>query len=73
MSVRPVVLIHGGAGTFAKIEQDGVSREEMEEAMREAALAGHTSLHSGGSAVDAVVAAVAYMEDNPVCNAGITS
>ena len=64
------LAIHGGAGV---IEPSAMTRE-LERAYREgiaAALsAGHRVLAGGGSSLDAVVAAVSTMEDDPQFNAG---
>jgi L-asparaginase / beta-aspartyl-peptidase len=69
--LRPVALvIHGGAGV---IERDllGPDDERAIRADLEAALdAGHAALSSGGSALDAVEAAVRVLEDSPRFNAG---
>lgn len=65
-----VIAVHGGAGT---IERDSVSpeREAAYHAALETALrAGWTVLDAGGSALDAVTAAVRVMEDEPLFNAG---
>lgn len=67
----PIALvIHGGAGV---IERDALSAEN-ETAIRadldRALDAGHAVLAKGGSALDAVSAAVAILEDSPLFNAG---
>ncbi len=62
------LIIHGGAKTM--------SPEELEphrEGVRRAAEIGWAVLKRGGSAVDAVEAAVRAMEDDPVFNAGLGS
>jgi beta-aspartyl-peptidase (threonine type) len=63
------IVIHGGAGTIARSamtdEQDAAYRE----ALRDALQAGHDVLTAGGSAVDAVEAAIVIMEDSPLFNA----
>ena len=68
---RPTALvIHGGAGV---IERDrlGVDEERAIHADLDAALdAGHGVLSRGGSALDAVEAAVRALEDSPRFNAG---
>lgn len=64
------IVIHGGAGT---ITPDGLTGEE-EEAYRlklnESLKAGHDILAAGGSALDAVVAAITILEESPLFNAG---
>ena len=61
----PAILIHGGAGA-----DPAFGREELRQGIRDAVAAGWARLHEGGSAVDAVEAAVCAMEDNPRFNAG---
>jgi len=62
------IAVHGGAGKW---------RSESESAtldgVRYAAEAGQGILKQGGSALDAVVAVVAALEDNPLFNAGTGS
>ena len=62
--------IHGGAGV---IERDDLSPERdaaYRAALQTALKAGSAVLANGGSALDAVQAAVQSMEDNPLFNAG---
>lgn len=61
-----VLAIHGGAGTIAA-GRDGAPYHA---ALRQAAAAGEFVLACGGSALDAVVAAVVAMEDCTLFNAG---
>jgi len=61
----PALLIHGGAGADPEF-----AREELRQGIRDAVAAGWARLREGGSAVDAVEASVAAMEDNPRFNAG---
>lgn len=61
----PAILIHGGAGA-----DPAFGREELRQGIRDAVAAGWARLHEGGTAVDAVEAAVCAMEDNPRFNAG---
>lgn len=69
--MKPVALaIHGGCGVMAKLD---LSEEEWEAARADLAAslrAGWAVLQAGGSAVDAVEAAVVVMEDSPHFNAG---
>ncbi|XP_073689942.1 isoaspartyl peptidase/L-asparaginase [Garra rufa] len=61
----PVVVVHGGAGHIPK------DKAELSTiGVKEAARIGYAILEKGGSAMDAVVAAVALMENNPRFNAG---
>lgn len=62
---EPVLLVHGGAGT---IPDDGVDRYVV--GLRAALDAGWTVLAAGGSALDAVEAAVVSMEDSGSFDAG---
>jgi beta-aspartyl-peptidase (threonine type) len=64
------LVIHGGAGVITRErltdEQEAVYRAALETALE----AGAEVLRNGGSAVDAVQAAVIPMEDDPLFNAG---
>jgi beta-aspartyl-peptidase (threonine type) len=64
-NARPVIVVHGGAGTIKD-----QSKNRRLDGCRTAAMQGWRVLTSGASAVQAVVAAVKAMEDNPVFNAG---
>ena len=59
------VIVHGGAGAIPA-ERYPAAREGC----RVAALAGWRALQQGGSALDAVQAAITALEDNPGFNAG---
>ena len=61
----PALIVHGGAGADPL---DG--REELRRGIRESVGAGWRALEAGGSALDAVEAAVRSMEDHPRFNAG---
>lgn len=58
-----MIVVHGGAGDWLEGVADGTAACAM------AARAGLAALE-GGSALDAVVAAVKVLEDAPACNAG---
>lgn len=62
---HPLILVHGGAG-----DVPAERRERHANGCRDAARAGGKVLAAGGSAVDAVVAAIEVLEDDPVYNAG---
>ncbi len=68
-AVKPVLLIHGGAGVIrANLTPE---REKLVRADLEAALAaGNAVLEAGGSSLDAVTRAVVVLEDSPRFNAG---
>lgn len=62
------IVVHGGAGREADDE-----RAARRAGVRAAAEAGWAVLAAGGSALDAVVAAVVVLEDDPHFNAGLGS
>jgi len=66
--LKPSLIIHGGA--FAV---PAASVEACKKGCREALKAGWKILAAGGSALDAVEAAVVALEDNPVYDAGTGS
>ncbi len=59
------IIVHGGAGPLREKHV-----EPARAGCREAAMAGWDVLKNGGAALDAVVAAVTCLENNPVFNAG---
>jgi len=67
----PAIVVHGGAGDLAPPDP---STEVLEagrlEGVRRACAAGWEILRAGGSALDAVEAAVRLLEDDPLFNAG---
>ena len=63
------ILVHGGAGDL----HPGDDPVPAVEGCRRAARAGHAVLVAGGSALDAVIAAVTMLEDDPTFNAGLGS
>ena len=65
MKTQPVLLIHGGAWAMP---DDAVVAHEN--GIANALTAGYTLLEKGASAVDAVEAAVAVMEDDDTFDAG---
>ena len=62
------IIVHGGAGTLTP-ERIAPTQEGC----KEAALVGWQILTQGGTALDAVEAAVRALEDNPLYNAGVGS
>jgi L-asparaginase / beta-aspartyl-peptidase len=65
----PAIIVHGGAGDWSA----GDAGDGPLEGCRAAARAGHDILARGGSALDAAVAAVVVLEDDPRFNAGTGS
>lgn len=64
------IAVHGGAGTPSKSEMTAEKRAAYENALNEALNIGEAILKNGGSALDAVTASVASLEDCPLFNAG---
>ena len=64
------IAIHGGAGTMARERMSEAQQAEYEAALAGALDAGAAVLAGGGSALDAVEAAVVLLEDDPRFNAG---
>ena len=66
-SISFVIAVHGGAGTISPEQaNEGPYHEGLQAALR----AGAVVLEAGGSALDAVQAAVQSLEDCPLFNAG---
>ncbi len=65
---EPVLIVHGGAWD---IPDDAV--EACQEGCRRALKAGWKAFEKGGSAVDAVEAAIVVLEDDPIFDAGVGS
>jgi beta-aspartyl-peptidase (threonine type) len=69
--MKPFTLvIHGGAGTIVKEDMTPELEAAYQEALKEALDAGFAVLEEGGSAVNAVKAAIVILEDNVLFNAG---
>lgn len=65
-----VIAIHGGAGTISRAKLTPEREAEFREALTHAMTTAEKTLLQGGSAIDAVVAAINTMEDSPLFNAG---
>ncbi|MGH8974321.1 MAG: isoaspartyl peptidase/L-asparaginase, partial [Acidimicrobiia bacterium] len=63
---RVGIAVHGGAGDPRPADQDGARLAALARSLE----AGHALLAAGGSALDAVVAAVEVLEDDGGFNAG---
>lgn len=69
VTAAPTLLVHGGAGVIRR-ELDTDAERAVRDALVSALRCGHARLASGGSALDAVAAAVSVLEDAPYFNAG---
>jgi len=69
-AMKPVLVVHGGAARLSAAQRLPAARAPFEAGMGEAIAAGMAVLQKGGAARDAVVEAVAALEDNPIFNAG---
>ena len=64
------IAVHGGAGTMPKRLMTTETETLCHDALKRALNAGYKAMAGGGSAVDAVEAAVMVLEDFPLFNAG---
>jgi L-asparaginase / beta-aspartyl-peptidase len=64
------IAIHGGAGTIRKRDLTPVVEKAYKDGLQAALNAGYSILEKGGTALDAVKAAVMNLEDNILFNAG---
>ncbi|RYD53174.1 MAG: isoaspartyl peptidase/L-asparaginase [Sphingobacteriales bacterium] len=64
------IALHGGAGTIPKGSLTPEQEAQYREALAQALAAGTAVLEQKGAALDAVIAAVTVLEDNPLFNAG---
>ncbi len=68
--MRYSIAIHGGAGTITRTSMTSEKEKAYHAALAEAISIGNKILVKGGSALDAVAAAVVSLEDCPLFNAG---
>lgn len=64
------LVIHGGAGTISPEKITPEMERDLRAGLQRSLDAGHAILKNGGSSVDAVVAAVRALENDPLFNAG---
>lgn len=64
------LAIHGGAGIVTRDRMTAAQEADYRRGLADALAAGQQLLADGGSALDAVEAAVKVLEDNPLFNAG---
>lgn len=63
-------VIHGGAGTILRNQMTPEREKQYRVALTEALMTGYGILKKGGPGLDAVEAAIRFMEDSPLFNAG---
>jgi beta-aspartyl-peptidase (threonine type) len=66
----PAIAVHGGAGEIYADDTSSGTSETRLDGVRRACAAGLEILRAGGTALDAVEAAVRMLEDHPLFNAG---
>jgi L-asparaginase / beta-aspartyl-peptidase len=64
------LVIHGGAGALPRSEMNADRAAEFHEALRQALVVGQRILDTNRSSLDAAEAAIAWLEDCPLFNAG---
>src|SRR5579872_1177139 len=64
------IAIHGGAGTIVKEDMTPELEEAYQLGLLEGMRAGYAVLEQGGSAINAIKAAIVLLEDNVLFNAG---
>src|SRR5689334_2841290 len=64
------LVIHGGAGNITPAIMNAEQEKQYTEGLSAALDKGYDVLRNGGAALDAVVAAITTLEDNPLFNAG---
>lgn len=69
-AARIAMVIHGGAGTIRRQDMTPARDSAYRAALREALGRGYAVIKRGGTSLDAVQAAINFMEDSPLFNAG---
>ena len=70
-SVKPILVIHGGAGTIKKENITPELELELTVKLKEASEVGYAILENGGTSIEAVIKAIQVLENSPLFNAGI--
>jgi len=71
VSAAPIaIVIHGGAGTILKQNMTPEIESAYRQALTESVQQGYAVLKQGGTSREAVIAAIRFMEDSPLFNAG---
>lgn len=66
----PAIVIHGGAGTIERGMMTDSAEAEIRAALQSALNTGYAAMENGGTALEAVTAAIGVLEDAPQFNAG---
>jgi len=69
-SAAPAIALHAGAGEWPEAAQDPAFAQAMHAGLRTALAAGAAVLTAGGPALEAAIACVRILEDDPCFNAG---
>jgi beta-aspartyl-peptidase (threonine type) len=64
------IAVHGGAGTLSRRDTSAEQEQAYRVGLSEALDAGYAMLERGAASLDAAIAAVCVLEDNPLFNAG---
>lgn len=64
------IVLHGGAGVIERSSMSPDAERQYRDGLNQAITAAGAVLDKGGSAVDAIQAAIELLEDNPLFNAG---
>jgi len=70
MEKKLTLVIHGGAGTILKEDMTPDLEQAYRQGLKDALNAGYAVLEKDGSSVNAVKAAIVFLEDNILFNAG---
>lgn len=65
------IVVHGGAGAMAGLENDSAKAAKYYAALDSALTIGDAILSAGGKGTEAVMAVINYFEGNPLFNAGV--
>lgn len=64
------LVIHGGAGNITPAIMNAEQEAQYTQGLKDALRSGYDILQKGGTSIDAVIAAITSLEDNPLFNAG---
>ncbi len=64
------VVIHRGTGSIRRERMDSISEQACRQTLNAALDTAYTILESGGESCEAIMAAIVFMENSPLFNAG---